>query len=638
MKRFFVIAVSILLLLTYIPSAYAADDISNHYFENDMRTLIAKDILGGYGPGVYKPDSSVTRAEFAALVVRSLELQPVQAAEVSIAAVSEALFTDVSPDQWHYSAIDAAAKAGIVGGYPDNTFLPNKEITRQEMAAMIMRALGTRSVFSEPASLNFKDNEKINPIFKDAVQRLLFLGVMSGNSDGTFGPQTKTTRGQTAAVLNRMLKLINPPQNLEYKVAVVGADGTPTILREYESFTSAKGSVKDNQVVLQGNQIVYMKNGMAASNKLTVIYDTPELKGTGRTYVSTGTELKYFDATDSYVKIQVGNKEGYVAADNVNLIPSALITGQSYYKRTGGELFHTVYNPITKTYTADTLLGKAPSFMSEGQKYYSWDGITFTSASGQTVGESYVYFNFLPLHTKTTYTAEDIDRFLNEQYPDSYKAKFPVSPLVGTGQAFKDMEAKYEVNALYLMAHAIHESAWGTSSIAQDKKNLYGMKAYDSSAYESAATYPTFRDSIEAAAKYVTTSYQAPKGAYYNGAILGNKNVGMNMKYASDPYWGERIAGHMYRADRFLGGKDLNAHKLANNNIESLNIRTGYGTSNPLMYELKIKGIPFIYTEKQQVDGATWYKIISDDINNRTGFVYGNGSLGQYVKEMSIPQ
>lgn len=637
MKRLLLIIVSVFLLFIHVPSTYAAaDDITGHYFEKDMRILIAKDVLGGYGPGVYKPNQTVTRAEFAALVMRALDYQTVQAAEFSIASIAEPLFKDVKAGDWYFTAVDAAVKAGIVGGYPDGTFLPNKEITRQEMAAMIMRALSTRSVYSMPATLDFKDVNKINPIFMDAIQRLVFLNIMSGNADGTFGPQTKTTRGQTAAVLNRMLNTLTPPQNLEYKVAVIGADGTPVVLREFSDFNQAKSSLVDNQVVLKGNAIAYMKSGMAVANKMAVIFDNPNLTGVSKTYVATGTELKYFDATEKAVKVLIANTEGYVAPSEVTLIPSSLITGRSFYKNIGGELYHTVYNPLTKAYTGDTLIGKAPSFMSEGQKYLSWDGVNFYKEDGNKAGEAYTYFINLPLHTKTSYTSEDLDRFLTEKYPDEFKVKYPVSPLAGTGKDFKEMEEKYEVNALYLMAHAIHESAWGTSAIAQDKKNLYGMKAYDSDPYNNAATYASFRESIEAAAKKISSEYQSPFGPYYHGAIVGNKSVGMNVKYASDPYWGERIAGHMYRADKFLGGKENNLYPLANNTIPSLNVRSGYGTSNPLLFEFKIPGVPFIFTEKAQKDGATWYQIITDDINNRTGYVYGNGSLGQYVKEMPL--
>ena len=130
------------------------------------------------------------------------------------------------------------------------------------------------------------------------------------------------------------------------------------------------------------------------------------------------------------------------------------------------------------------------------------------------------------------------------------------SPLAGLGSYFKEMEATYEVNALYLMAHAIHESAWGTSGIAQTKYNLYGINATDTDPEGNADTYASFEDSIKRAAEFVTSAYLSPTNWRYNGSFLGNKGAGMNVKYASDPYWGEKIAGHMYRADKYLVGLD----------------------------------------------------------------------------------
>ncbi|RBP91537.1 S-layer family protein [Cytobacillus firmus] len=635
MKRIFTVVAAVFMLLVNVPLSFAADDITGHYFEKDMRTLIEKGIMKGYEQGVYKPDASVTRAEFTAFIVRALELEPVRTVEFSVANLADSKFSDVKAGAWYYSAINTAVETGIVNGYPDGSFKPGKEISRQEMAVMAIRAVSSKGVLSETAKLTFKDLAEIHPSYIESVQRAVYLKLMSGNADGTFAPLSMTTRGQTAAVINRMMNLVEPPKSLDYKVAAFNSDGTPNILKEYDSFETAKANITDKQAVLYGNNIVYMKKGIAAANKFTIIHNRADLTDSGRTYVNTGTEFNYFDATEKSVKIQLGDTIGYVSSEDVNLIPSVVSNERSYYKRTGKELYHTVYNPITKAYGPAALIGLAPSFMAEEQIYYSWNGVHFTTASGSAAGEAYTYFNFLPLHGKTSYTVEDIDRFLTEKFPSSYKG-FQTSPLAGTGKDFKEMEAKYEVNALYLMAHAIHESAWGTSAIAQDKKNLYGMKAYDGSPYESATKYESFRDSIEEAAKYIAQAYQSPKGSYYNGAVLGNKSVGMNVKYASDPYWGERIAGHMYRADQFLGSKDINKYKLAVSNVESLNVRSGYGTSYGIIYEMKISGIPFVYTETAQKDGALWYKLISDEKTNRNGHVYGKGSLGTFVKEAKL--
>ena len=127
---------------------------------------------------------------------------------------------------------------------------------------------------------------------------------------------------------------------------------------------------------MQENSIVYIKSGMAVSNSFTVIYNDTNLVGSGRTYVNSGTEFTYLDADKDWVKISIGNKVGYVDPEKVNLIPTSLIVDQSSYKRVGDELYHTIYNPIAKT-SSSILLGTVPSFMVEGQKYYSEDGVTY---------------------------------------------------------------------------------------------------------------------------------------------------------------------------------------------------------------------------------------------------------------------
>lgn len=637
LKRFFIVVMTMLLMFMNMQGATLAkakDDITGHYFEKDMRILIEKGILGGYGNGVYKPDNPVTRAEFAQLVVKTLDLHPVEMAQFSIASVAEQAFSDVPQDKWYYSSIYAAVEAGIVSGYPDGTFKPNNKITRQEMASMIMRAVDSRGVASKPVTLTFTDKNKIGKVFVDAVQRAVSLEIMSG-SYNKFNPTIATPRGQAAAVLNRMSRIIAPPKGLEYKIASFNSDGSPLVIREFTTFQQAKNNVDSNQVVLRGDKIAYMKSGMAVASKFTIIYKGTDLK-TNTTYVSTGTEFNYKDATENYVKIELGNQVGYVHPNDVKLIPPTLKKGQSYYEKKGGELYHQVYNPLTNKY-AQIHTGKAPSFMREGTKYYSWDGITFTN-SGKTVGAAYQYFNYLPLHAKSNYTAAEIDKFLKDNYPDSFKSRIPNSPLAGSGKHFKDAEAKHEVNALYLMANAIHESAWGTSDIAQDKKNLFGINATDSDPYNNATTFASFAESIDFMARQlVANEYHNPKNWKYNGAVLGNKTVGMNVRYASDPYWGEKIAGHMYRADKYLGSKDFNKQSLAVTNIANLNVRPGYGTgSGTPIFTINSIGTPAIFTEKKSQDGATWYKIRTDDKNNRVGYVYGNGSLGQYVKEIQI--
>lgn len=651
MKRFFIALISVVMFFSYIPLSAAADDATGHWSEKDIRKLVEKGYMKGYEDGSFRPDKAVTRAEFAELIVKTLGLK---ATDSSTAAIEEKQFKDVKSGAWYYPSVSVAVEAGIVKGYPENEFLPDQKITRQQMATMLMRAIGTKGNFLEEAQLNFKDSNMIHSDHKKDVQKIVYLRIMVGNPENLFNPTSSATRGETATVLSRMIDIIDPPPT--YNVASLNNSGEYSIAAEYDSFSSAKSAMKDNQVVIQGNRVVYMKSGMAVAvpftQSTTVVYASSSLSGSNKTYVSLGTEMKYIDATEKAVKIQVANTIGYVNAKDVKLIPESIVgNNRSYYTRIDStvnskvysELYHKIYNPIANSWSS-LLVGVAPSFMSENQKYYSWDGIVYYNQDGMK--ESYSYFNILPLHTKTNYSAQEIDKYLKNYYPSNSYKNFPDSPLVGTGQFYKDMEQKYGVNALYLMAHAIHESAWGTSNIAQTKKNLYGINAVDSDPERSADEYKSFKESIERAAEFVSIGYHSPlirttnsvvDNWKYNGAVLGNKSIGMNVWYASDPYWGEKIAGHMYKADKVLGGKDSNAvNKIAINTVDSLAIRPSYGTSVDPIYRLKTAGIPFIFSETKQINGATWYKIITDDPNNRTGYVYGTGSLGQYVKEITI--
>jgi beta-N-acetylglucosaminidase len=110
--------------------------------------------------------------------------------------------------------------------------------------------------------------------------------------------------------------------------------------------------------------------------------------------------------------------------------------------------------------------------------------------------------------------------------------------LQGLGEAFMAAETNYHVSARYLLAHAIEESAFGTSRIAQDKHNLYGYGADDAHPYQDAYSFASFADCIDFVARMVAQNYLSPDGQFYHGPTLR----GMNVDYASDPSWASNIA------------------------------------------------------------------------------------------------
>lgn len=119
-------------------------------------------------------------------------------------------------------------------------------------------------------------------------------------------------------------------------------------------------------------------------------------------------------------------------------------------------------------------------------------------------------------------------------------------------QVFYNMEKKYNLNGIFLASMAIHESGWGTSQIAKDKKNLFGYGSYDSSPYESSMEFTEYSEGIETVAKSLVKYYLNPSGTkiydgetssgwYYNGPTLS----GVNTRYASDQNWHTKVYNYM---------------------------------------------------------------------------------------------
>jgi beta-N-acetylglucosaminidase len=123
-------------------------------------------------------------------------------------------------------------------------------------------------------------------------------------------------------------------------------------------------------------------------------------------------------------------------------------------------------------------------------------------------------------------TAASLDQFLSG------------SALAGLGASFMRAEATYHVSARYFVAHAILESGWGLSSLAQYKHNLFGFGANDRNPYGDAMSFPSFDACIQYVAQFIQSNYLTPGGRFYHGPTLR----GMNVDYASDPNWAEKIA------------------------------------------------------------------------------------------------
>ena len=236
------------------------------------------------------------------------------------------------------------------------------------------------------------------------------------------------------------------------------------------------------------------------------------------------------------IPVQVAGLTGYVNASQVTAINSNN-TFIPDYVSDGKYVYHR-YSPYSKV-----MVAYHNANMQVGKSYYSADGINFRTFKLDHP------FQFSNLKSRTNYTAADINRLYSLMGANDSK-------LAGKGATFKAAEQRYGVNALYLVAHSALESAWGRSKIAKDKNNFFGISAYDDTPYTSATKFDDVDSGIMGAARWINSKYLHNSGYPANGAYLGNKAGGMNVNYATAPYWGESIASIMFSANENLGRKD----------------------------------------------------------------------------------
>ncbi|WP_308637869.1 immunoglobulin-like domain-containing protein [Paenibacillus silvisoli] len=171
-------------------------DITGHWAEASIKQAVSNGIVKGYQDGTFKPGKTVTRAEFAVMLMNALK------PEGNGAALT---FTDKAEiGAWAQKAVAQAVQAGIITGYADGSFGPNEEITRAEMAAMIAKAMGKST--EGAGATGFADDKDIPAWAKAGVAFVKQAGVMQGKGDNRFIPEDHATRAEAVTVLMNLLE------------------------------------------------------------------------------------------------------------------------------------------------------------------------------------------------------------------------------------------------------------------------------------------------------------------------------------------------------------------------------------------------------------------------------------------------
>ena len=403
---------------------------------------------------------------------------------------------------------------------------------------------------------------------------------------------------------------------------------------------------------------------------LTYFYTNQNLTGSSYTYMDTGSLYGGVDGahmesaygSNGWVaKVKTGNFTGWIKASTYEIVPITWVKSKSSYTVTNESIRHNYVAKIQNTYSgsAGSTIGPKPDMLGTGT-YYSYDGHYFynnmtklikdykNGNNNNSVNKNNPYYNYymyLSNHTKTAYSSTNIDEYIrnNMGYRENVygnAASDKTSRLYGSGTFFYYAQQKYGVNAILALSLSRNETGNGRSNLAINKNNGFGLNAVDSNPTQAANWYASFSSSILGyASKWVTYGYAHPRDWRYFGPQFGDKWIGMNVKYASDTYWSEKMASNYYSLDRALGLQDYNYYQLGVVNGPT-NAYQSPSTSSRFIYEYPEREDALVIVGETTSNGEKWYKVVSDlnidsNYNEITSGDYNwNGYV--YVKAIQV--
>lgn len=201
-------------LFTMNSNASQLNDIANHWANSYIQELVAMKAINGYPDGTFRPNDNISRGAFVKVLCNALALES-----------SESVYFSDTASHWANSFISSAAEAGIIqiseyitkkedARFDDvvkNFYLfePDKLITREEMAKMITRALGSEYKASKNSAVSFTDQKDIDASTLGFVAEASESGIITGYPDGRFGPKNNATRAEASVMITRLLSQLD---------------------------------------------------------------------------------------------------------------------------------------------------------------------------------------------------------------------------------------------------------------------------------------------------------------------------------------------------------------------------------------------------------------------------------------------
>jgi hypothetical protein len=173
-----------------IVSGYS--DISKHWAKDSIVKLTELDIIQGYGSYRFAPNQPISRAEAVNILNKVFNWQTQDSTP----------YNDVVKSDWYYSAIANASNSGVVSGYPDHSFKPNRTLSRMEMAALLAHAKTGQVIPGGAASFN---DIQADYWGSSILKWMQTKGWITGYTDGSFLPERQATRAEFTQLLVAMM-------------------------------------------------------------------------------------------------------------------------------------------------------------------------------------------------------------------------------------------------------------------------------------------------------------------------------------------------------------------------------------------------------------------------------------------------
>ena len=440
----------------------------------------------------------------------------------------------------------------------------------------------------------------------------------------------------------------------KYELADFKTDGSIVTVSCHNTYDEAKQALSVN-----GDTVAIMENingqvriinanlallDLSVAPGLTYFYNNMDLTGSSYTYMDTGSlyggvdgllvDTQYSSYRQQWVaKVKIGGYTGWIAQENFEIVPLTWIKSHSYYTVTNEDIRHNYVAKIQNYYygSSGRTIGPKPEMLEPGT-YYSYDGHYFYNdfvkmvrdAKNNSVENSvnkdepyYNYYMYLSNHTRTNYSSTNINEYIKNNMgikKDAYgiSASSGTSRLYNMGTFFYHAQEKFGVNAILSLSLARNESGNGQSWLSVNKNNGFGLGAVDSNPIGGAKWYPAFSYNIMIyALRWISGGYAHPDDWRYFGPQFGDKSIGMNVKYASDTYWSEKMASNYYALDKAFGMQDYNYYQLGIV-TKPTNAHAYPSTQTKFIYDYPEANDAVVIVGEVEYDGVLWYEVVSD--------------------------